>query len=210
MFPAEKEWERPRVIIDNNCTMPSRVRSILYKEQTETLISQMTDSLTHLISSGATDVILACNTSHVFLDAIYEKNPKIKRHVHHLVDLTAKYCKENGILKPYLIASEGTIISDIFGSFFKNYGLKINYNRADFDAIREFIECVKRNNISEDNKKNFVEFINNLGEETVILGCTELPIIYELCKEKINKKIINPFEIGVLEIKQKFDVLTKK
>ena len=34
-FPAEKEWDRPRVIIDNNCTMPSRVRAILYHENEE-------------------------------------------------------------------------------------------------------------------------------------------------------------------------------
>ena len=32
-FPAEKEWDRPRIIIDNNCTMPSRVRAILYNEK---------------------------------------------------------------------------------------------------------------------------------------------------------------------------------
>ena len=32
MFPAEKEWERPRIIIDNRCTMPSRVRAYLYDE----------------------------------------------------------------------------------------------------------------------------------------------------------------------------------
>lgn len=30
VFPAEKEWERPRIIIDNRCTMPSRVRAFLY------------------------------------------------------------------------------------------------------------------------------------------------------------------------------------
>ena len=23
-FPAEKEWDRPRILIDNNCAMPSR------------------------------------------------------------------------------------------------------------------------------------------------------------------------------------------
>ena len=31
-FPAEKEWDRPRILIDNRCTMPSRVRAILYGE----------------------------------------------------------------------------------------------------------------------------------------------------------------------------------
>ena len=35
VFPAEKEWERPRIIIDNRYTMPSRVRAFLYKEKVE-------------------------------------------------------------------------------------------------------------------------------------------------------------------------------
>ena len=38
MFPAEKEWDRPRIIIDNRCTMPSRVRAALYGENRERLI----------------------------------------------------------------------------------------------------------------------------------------------------------------------------
>ena len=38
IFPAEKEWDRPRIIIDNNCTMPSRVRAILYNEKRECLL----------------------------------------------------------------------------------------------------------------------------------------------------------------------------
>lgn len=32
-FPAEREWDRPRIVIDNRCTMPSRVHAILYNEQ---------------------------------------------------------------------------------------------------------------------------------------------------------------------------------
>ena len=31
IFEAKKEWDRPRMIIDNRCTMPSRVRAILRK-----------------------------------------------------------------------------------------------------------------------------------------------------------------------------------
>ena len=41
IFPAEKEWERPRLIIDNNCTMPSRVRAVLYGEKRDELIGEM-------------------------------------------------------------------------------------------------------------------------------------------------------------------------
>ena len=38
VFPAEKEWDRPRIIIDNRCTMPSRVRAFLYNENVDELI----------------------------------------------------------------------------------------------------------------------------------------------------------------------------
>lgn len=45
VFPAEKEWERPRIIIDNRCTMPSRVRAFLYHENVERLIDEMANSI---------------------------------------------------------------------------------------------------------------------------------------------------------------------
>ena len=38
-YPAEKEWQRPRIIIDNYCTLPSRVRCILYGEMAIEIIN---------------------------------------------------------------------------------------------------------------------------------------------------------------------------
>lgn len=37
IFRGEKEWDRPRIIIDNRCTMPSRVRAYLYNEKKKNL-----------------------------------------------------------------------------------------------------------------------------------------------------------------------------
>lgn len=51
-FPAEKEWERPRILIDNNCTMPSRVRAILYGEHEGRLIQEMSESVESLVRTG--------------------------------------------------------------------------------------------------------------------------------------------------------------
>ena len=45
VFNAEKEWDRPRIIIDNRCTMPSRVRAFLYNEKDNELVEEMVDSL---------------------------------------------------------------------------------------------------------------------------------------------------------------------
>ena len=87
VFPAEKEWERPRIIIDNRCTMPSRVRAFLYHENVERLIDEMADSIDGLlkIGGGSARIILACNTSHLFLPQIYKKVPEAKSAVINII-----------------------------------------------------------------------------------------------------------------------------
>ncbi len=59
-FPAEKEWDRPRILIDNNCAMPSRVRAILYGEHEERLVREMSKSVEHLAAAGADRILLGC------------------------------------------------------------------------------------------------------------------------------------------------------
>lgn len=104
VFPAEKEWERPRIVIDNRCTMPSRVRAFLYNENVEKLIDEMSDSMKHLVDSGCTKIILACNTSHLFLPKIYEKVPELRNKVMNIIDncIDAVQCEE--VYDPLLLA----------------------------------------------------------------------------------------------------------
>ena len=62
-FPAEKEWDRPRILIDNNCVMPSRVRAILYNEKVDELILQMSQSVIRLwarLISFVDIIIIVC------------------------------------------------------------------------------------------------------------------------------------------------------
>ena len=62
-FPAEKEWDRPRIVIDNRCTMPSRVRAILYQEEKETIVKEMEDAVRGLLSCGADHLVFGCNAA---------------------------------------------------------------------------------------------------------------------------------------------------
>ena len=108
-FPAEKEWERPRIIVDNYCTMPSRVRAILYNERKEELCKDLVSSVELLLRGGATKIILVCNTSHVFLPDIYRLLPEAKNCIVDIIDALADELYLINCKKVNLIASEGTI-----------------------------------------------------------------------------------------------------
>lgn len=177
-FPARYEWERPRILIDNRCTMPSRVRAILYNENRDELVRELSDSVQHLVETGATYVFLACNTSHVFLDEIRSLVPDAAGYVVDMIDLLAQSAKAQGIENAFLLASEGTIASGIYQDRFSRYGISVQCaDDSDQVRLREFIEAVKQDKITDDVKHDFSDYIDSIDCSPVILGCTELPLL---------------------------------
>lgn len=204
-FVAEKEWDRPRVIIDNNCTMPSRVRAIIYNENRELLIREMCSSTKNLIQAGATDIFFACNTSHYFMDEIKAEFQNYSGVIHNIIEECIEYLKTLKKQDILILASEGTIQANVYGSKDKN--LKFVYDNEDFKEIREFIESVKQNKITEEILIKFTEFLNSKKENVILLGCTELPVLYDLCSDNVNKLIIDPIDIVLDNLYKKFKSL---
>lgn len=182
--PAEKEWDRPRILIDNRCTMPSRVRAILYKEERPRLVNLLADSVKHLLDAGATHVVLACNTSHVFLDEVYEILPAAKGKVVHIIETAAEAMQRKNVTQAGFVATEGTIQSGIFETVCRAHGISLfSPSESDFTEMRYQIEAVKRNTITEEVCQRFVSLLQKqaqtFGVNDIILGCTEFPPIYE-------------------------------
>jgi aspartate racemase len=202
VFPAEREWERPRIIIDNRCTMPSRVMAYLYNEKVDELVSEMTESMNYLSEAGCTKIILACMTSHLFLPKIYEKIPNIKGKVVHLIENCANIINKDNIKNVYVLGSEATIDSKIFQNELDKYNIKCDVpGKEEYTIMRDCIEAVKRNNYTDDIKDKFLNLINR--SNYVILGCTELPILYERYKDGITcKKAYDPLKLALETIKK--------
>ena len=192
MFSAEKEWDRPRIIIDNRCTMPSRVRAFLYGENRNLLIKEMADSLGSLMDAGCTHIMLACNTSHLFLDEVYILNPRLKKCMINMIDLCCKQISKDNVNEVFLIASEGTITSEIYQNTLKEYGVKcFTPSEDEFALIRRCIEAVKTNSFHHEIEEIFVDIAGRMP--CCILGCTELPILYEKYGTKIKAdKVYDP------------------
>ena len=125
-FPAQKEWERPRIVIDNNCTMPSRVIAALHGTDLARLVAQMTDSVRHLLEAGCTHIFFACNTSHIFLDDVYARIPEARGKIYNIIECLAQDLAAGHVDTPLaLIATEGTIQTGIYQSVFAPYRLRI-------------------------------------------------------------------------------------
>ncbi len=206
VFEAQKEFDRPRIIIDNRCTMPSRVRAFLYNEKVDELINEMTDSMQNLVDSGCTHIVLACNTSHLFLPEIYKKVPSLENKVINIIKQCVSTIQNDGVKEVYLLGSEGTIDSSIYQNALEKYGIKCIVPKKDeYRLIRQCIEAVKQNMYNEDTKNIFVELVNRY--DTCILGCTELPILYDKYKSDIakSKKIYDPLLLVLKRLKEEYD-----
>ena len=205
VFPAEKEWERPRIIIDNRCTMPSRVRAFLYKENAQQLVNEMTESMQNLINSGCTRIILACNTSHLFLNEIYRTVPELEDKVINIIDNCVEKIENDKIKTIFLLGSEGTIESKIYQKALNTKNIDcIVPNEDEYRLLRECIEAVKQDKYTEEVKYIFLDLVNRY--DSCILGCTELPILFEKYKKYITcKNVYDPLLIGLQKLKGEFD-----
>lgn len=205
VFKAVKEWERPRIIIDNRCTMPSRVRAFLYNENVDKLVNEMSESIQNLLDIGTSRIILACNTSHLFLPQIYKNVPKAEDKVLNIINNCVSVIKRDDINKVFLLGSEGTIESHIYQDALNKEGIEcIVPVKEEYDILRECIEAVKQNRYDDKIEKYFIELVNRY--DYCILGCTELPILYDRYKKNIkSKKTYDPLLLGLKKLKEEFE-----
>ena len=206
VFPAEKEWERPRIIIDNRCTMPSRVRAFLYHENVDRLVEQMSESIEGLLKmGGATRIILACNTSHLFLPKIYERVPEAKNAVVSIINACVNQVECDCERQVYLLGTEGTIESKVYQKALFEKGIRCGVpEKEQYALLRECIEAVKQDKYSDEVKAIFKKLVET-HKMPVILGCTELPILYEKYKDEIDARVYDPLLITLKKLKEEYD-----
>lgn len=209
-FATGKERDYPRIVMDDDFTMPSRTRALLYDENIEEITHMIARSINNLIEIGADKIILVCGTAHWFLDGVYQLVPEAKYRVVDIIDTMGKKLKAEGASNCFVIAAEGTMKKRLYNSKLARFGVDV-YSpcETDWQKVRYFIEATKQNKITPALKQEFTEFIlDNLGgvnpivngKPHVVLGCTELP---PLVNEEAKKKIIfeDPLEIVLSYLK---------
>ena len=204
LFPARKEWERPRIIIDNRCTMPSRVRAALYGENREELVQMMAESVRNLVESGCDRILVGCNTAHLFLPDIYSRVPEASGRLINIIEACVDGLCKDGIKEVFLLASEGVIDSGIYQEALGAKGICCEApKKEEYRLLRDCIEAVKQNRYTDVTPTIFSELIHR--KRTCILGCTELPVLYEKYRDLCtDTRLYDPVYMALTQIRREF------
>mgnify|MGYP002763888215 FL=1 len=65
---------------------------------------------------------------------------------------------------------------------------------SDQVRLREFIETVKQDEITDDVKDDFSDYIDSIDCSPVVLGCTELPL---LVSEPKTDGLLDPMQVAI-------------
>jgi aspartate racemase len=140
------------------------------------------ETITKLENAGAELIICPSNTPHKFYNDIIKE---INVEWLHIVESSKNEILKKDYKKPLLLGTKETLISNTFEPFFKNTDVSlIKPNENEIDHINQIIsdELIK-DNITNDSKYFFESLIKKYREsdniDSVILGCTELPIIID-------------------------------
>ncbi|PAB59570.1 cysteate racemase [Anaeromicrobium sediminis] len=198
--PADSDQSHLHIVIDNNTSIPDRSTYILSGGENPT--SEISSSARNLISIGANIIIMPCNTAHYFYDDVYETIEDLIMDKDvifiHMIEETANHVsnnmEENG--KVYLLATKGTYKSMIYKEAFKARNIElieptVTLKQKVMDMIYDY-----KNGTFDYTRDDLYDFKNDAlsrGAKKIILGCTELPLIFQ--KFNLVEDTIDPTEI---------------
>lgn len=208
-FSAKNNDDFPEIIL-HSIPVPDFISSSKNKEKALAILLQRTKLLNALQPAC---ISIACNTAHLLLPALQKISmaPFIS-----MIDAVVQEIKQEGIKKVGILGTPSTIKSELYQSVLSKIEV-ISIIPTDQQLIQ--LEKVIRNIIAkqetEKDKEDLENIANNLvekGAEGIILGCTELPLIFP---KKYRIPIFNSLEIlsqtllGIYYDKQKLTVYEK-
>ena len=206
-FSSESERNYPHMILDNDFTMPSRTRALLYGEAYGTVVEQMAASMRRLLDMNVDYIILICGTAHAFLPDVYQFVPEAKTRVLDIIDaLGEEMGQKKDVDSALIIAAEGTLMKGLYSARLLQYGIRcLEPEEEYFDSLRRMIEGVKQNHVTEALLQDFVCFLDEFGLRDVVLGCTEFPVLTEHALSLLLDKdyrFWDPLEIIIQKLKK--------
>ena len=101
----------------------------------------------------------------------------------------------------FCLCTEGAVQSGIWTKALPDYAVQYP-NDVQLRQLREFIEVIKQNRLTEESRRGFVGYINSLPCRHVLLGCTELPVL--LGNLTAEREMIDPVTCAIHILREEF------
>ncbi|MBQ7713609.1 MAG: amino acid racemase [Oscillospiraceae bacterium] len=176
---AATDQEHPRVVIDSNTAIPDRTAALLHGGADP--VPELVKSARRLVGVGAELLVMPCNTAHCFYDAVAAG---VSVPVLHMLALTRDALLARGVKSAGLLATDGTVQTGVYQKAFDGSGVTLlTPDAAGQAAVMELIyRGVKAGDTACDATafRAVCEALLARGAQTLILGCTELPLAFDL------------------------------
>lgn len=176
---ARCDQDHLHVLIDSNTAIPDRTAALLHGGADP--FPQMCESARRLEADGADCLIMPCNTAHYF-------HGRLQDQVHvpllNMIALTCQALQEQGVTRAGLLATSGTIETGVYQRVARQFQLELLLPQGEeqagvMDMIYQGVKAGRRD-YDPRRVQEAVERLLKAGAQTMILGCTELPLAVEL------------------------------
>ena len=146
------------------------------------LTHYLMEGINHLIAAGCEIVSLTGNTPHIVFDALREHSsvPLVS-----IIETARDEAKKQGLKKLGLLGTRFTMEEDFFKKPFREAGIDVVIPTGrDFDFIVEKISTeLEHGIVRPETQAEFLKIIQKMtvesGIDAVVLGCTELPLLFD-------------------------------
>lgn len=193
-FGAKYDRDFPPFII-YSLPIPEIVETI----ENEKLIFKMLSKAAKILEKdGCEFIVIACNSIQFLLNQLRNT---VKIPVLGIAATIAKYVQSKDYKRVGILATETTLKKGVYDKNLRNLGITlIKPNKADQKLITQAIMNQLAGKTTTKDKNSLIRIINNLvskGAETILLACTELPLIIN--QSDIKTRLVDCTEIYAKE-----------
>ncbi len=174
---AACDQEHVNALILSDSDMPDRTAAILGSDEAkEGVFRRLLGDAKLLEQAGCTVIAVPCNTSHFFLDRVQEQ---IGIPILHMIRETAKALAAQGLRRPGILATDGTIQTGLYQREFAAFGVEavVPSPRAQDLVMSLIYDDIKAGRDGDPQK--FAAIHKDLlaqGCDCGVLACTELSV----------------------------------
>ena len=179
-YMAKYDNYPPMVIY--NLSIPNVVAKTIIQglEDIEKVLPFLLEGIKKLEFVGSDFIVIPCNTAHYFLPYLRKE---VSIPILSIIEETVKKVRDKNYKKVGLLATKTTIKQKLYEVELNKFGISlVNPDKESQNKIIKIIQNILTGKNTMKDKKKIKSIIKKLelqGVESIILGCTELPLIID-------------------------------